>query len=131
MFAIMVGIQNTHNNNPDWDEEACPDLVNRLGKVLQRIGQLVSMQKAEVLMWAQQRGFIRAHFEYRAENHISHTPASFLNTFQVANVRHRLENAGFVDRSEMREANQDEPSVLPGRKRVHPVIFLATMTRPG
>ncbi|PYH67160.1 uncharacterized protein BO88DRAFT_427303 [Aspergillus vadensis CBS 113365] len=107
MFAIMVGIQDTHNDNPDWDEEACPDLVNSLGKVLQRIGQLDSMQKAE-------EDLIKWETLSTKQKIISpNTRGYCVNTIQVANVRHRLENAGFVDRFEMREANQDEPSVLP------------------
>ncbi|KAI3037854.1 hypothetical protein CBS147353_11919 [Aspergillus niger] len=119
MFAITVGTQGTQNDNSDWDEDACSDLVNRLGKVLRRIEQLDRMQKAEVLMRAQQGGFIRWHILSAEQKTISSTyRARCVNTFQVANV----ENAGFKDRFEMREANQDEPSVLPGRKGVHPVI---------
>ncbi|GLA79172.1 hypothetical protein AtubIFM55763_002319 [Aspergillus tubingensis] len=111
MFAITVGTQGTQNDNSDWDEDACSDLVNRLGKVLRRIEQLDSMQKAEVLMRAQQGGFIRWHILSAEQKTISSTyGARCVNTFQVANV----ENAGFKDRFEMREANQDEPSVLPG-----------------
>ncbi|GAA93089.1 conserved serine-proline rich protein [Aspergillus luchuensis IFO 4308] len=111
MFAITVRTQGTQNDNSDWDEDACSDLVNRLGKVLRRIEQLDSMQKAEVLMRAQQGGFVRWHILSAEQKTISSTyGARCVNTFQVANV----ENAGFKDLFEMREANQDEPSVLPG-----------------
>lgn len=69
------------------------------------------------------------HFERQTENHILHIRGSLREHLPstVANV----ENAGFKDGFEMREANQDEPSVLPGRKGVHPVIFLALLIRPG
>ncbi|KAJ5998184.1 hypothetical protein N7522_009844 [Penicillium canescens] len=68
----------------EWDEDDSSDLVNRLGKVLEEIGQLDQRQMAEVLVRAKWAGFARWYMlatldgmpfssTYRNNCHISFT----------------------------------------------------------
>ncbi|KAJ6018561.1 hypothetical protein N7522_002025 [Penicillium canescens] len=68
----------------EWDEDDSSDLVNRLGKILEEIGQLDQRQMAEVLERAKWAGFARWHMlatldgmpfssTYRNNCHISFT----------------------------------------------------------
>ncbi|KAJ6052666.1 uncharacterized protein N7446_007306, partial [Penicillium canescens] len=43
------------------DEGVSPRLVNRFGKRLQQIGQLITLQKVLFLQWAKSRGITRWH----------------------------------------------------------------------
>ncbi|KAJ6112287.1 serine-proline rich protein [Penicillium sp. IBT 18751x] len=60
MAFLTVGIQNLPRKyGSELDQDACSDLVNKLGKELEAIGQIDNNQKTAVLTGAEGGGFIR------------------------------------------------------------------------
>ncbi|KAJ5640293.1 uncharacterized protein N7484_008155 [Penicillium longicatenatum] len=62
MAFLAVGLQSFPQEvEPEWDDNACSELVNRLGKKLEKIAQMDEFQKAWVLSRAKQGGFLKWH----------------------------------------------------------------------
>ncbi|PYH50486.1 uncharacterized protein BO96DRAFT_461003, partial [Aspergillus niger CBS 101883] len=92
MFILTIGIQNIQNGNPNWTEDACSDLVNHLGKLLEQVGRLPDLQKSDVLMRAQQGGFIRYHILSTEQEIISSTYRT--SCINMTNITVGLEEQG-------------------------------------